>query len=92
MSPKEKKDKCYEHAKAQIRTLVTEELQFIKLRSNVVNEGNCSESCENIFGMTLDRNFFPNFFEFSIFDQECLTFCLFFDAKLASKTKFLGKY
>ena len=52
---------------------------------------NPSESCENIFGMTLDRNFFPNFFEFSIFDQECLTFCLFFDAKLASKTKFLGK-
>ena len=52
---------------------------------------NCLESCENIFGMCLDRDFFPNFLEFSIFDQECLTFCLLTDAKLAAKTKFLGK-
>lgn len=57
----------------------------------LVRKKHCLESCENIFGMGFDRNLCPNFLEFPIFDQEGLTFCSSFDAKLASKTKFLGR-
>ena len=51
----------------------------------------CLESCKNIFCMRLDRDFFPDFLEFAIFDQKSLAFCLCSDTKLASKTKFLKK-
>ena len=57
----------------------------------LVRKKHCLESCENIFGMGFDRNLCPNFLELPIFDQEGLTFCSSFDAKLASKTKFLGR-